>query len=169
MTVSGRIALLNAGKLVQVGSPRKLIGEPANVFVASFLGLGAMVPGVLRRTEGKWIFESEIGAVVMSSGNGPSSAPGANHNWRLLIRPQAVKFTRHPGLVRVNARVRGRMVRPGGTFARIELKGKDGSKHEVECALPDAENTAGGALPRQWNVRPMWIDPRQCRALPDES
>jgi thiamine transport system ATP-binding protein len=168
MTVSGRIALLNAGKLAQVGSPRKLIDSPANVFVASFLGLGAMVPGVLRRTAEKWIFESEVGTVALSRGNGPSSACGLNHNWRLLIRPQAVRFTRQTGLVRVLVRVRERLVRPGGTYARIALKGKNGSEHEMECALPDAESDAGRMLPRQ-GVRPVWIDPRGCRALPDES
>ena len=168
MAVSGRIALLNAGKLAQVGSPRKLIGEPANVFVASFLGLGAMVPGVLRRTKGKWTFASEVGTVALSRGNGPTSAPGVNHNWRLLIRPQAVRFTRQTGLVRVCARIRGRIVRPGGTFARTTLMGKNGSEHEVECALPDAESDTERTLPRQ-GVRPVWIDPRECRALPDES
>ena len=168
MTVCGRIALLNRGKLAQAGSPRKLIGSPANVFVASFLGLGAMVPGVLRRTAEKWTFKTEIGTVALIGGNGPSSASGVNRNWRLLIRPQAVRFTRRQGLVRVLARVSGGMVRPGGTFARITLTGRGGSEHEVECALPDTESDAERMLPRQ-GVRPVWIDPRGCRALPDES
>jgi thiamine transport system ATP-binding protein len=168
MTVSGRIALLNAGKLSQVGSPRQLVDSPANAFVASFLGLGAMVPGALQRKEGKWVFESEIGVIALGSTNGPSSVPGRNRSWKLLIRPQAVRFTRHTGLVRVHALVRGRMVGPGGSSARIALKGKNGSEHEVECALSGAENDGKPMLPRQ-GAGTVWIDPRGCRALPDES
>jgi multiple sugar transport system ATP-binding protein len=48
--MADRIALLRSGKLQQVGSPRELYENPANCFVASFLGrpainLLAMEPG----------------------------------------------------------------------------------------------------------------------------
>lgn len=38
MTLGSRIAILNGGELMQVGSPMELYGEPDNVFVASFMG-----------------------------------------------------------------------------------------------------------------------------------
>jgi sulfate transport system ATP-binding protein len=38
MEVAGQIVVLNAGRVEQVGSPRKLYDEPANEFVMSFVG-----------------------------------------------------------------------------------------------------------------------------------
>jgi spermidine/putrescine ABC transporter ATP-binding subunit len=38
LAMSDRIALLNAGRLVQVGTPRQLYEEPVDAFVATFLG-----------------------------------------------------------------------------------------------------------------------------------
>jgi multiple sugar transport system ATP-binding protein len=42
MTMGHRIAVLNAGRLQQVGAPTELYAEPANVFVARFLGAPGM-------------------------------------------------------------------------------------------------------------------------------
>src|SRR5690606_6323306 len=42
LTMGDRIAVLNAGELQQVGSPRELYERPANVFVAGFIGSPAM-------------------------------------------------------------------------------------------------------------------------------
>jgi thiamine transport system ATP-binding protein len=44
MAVADRIAVLDAGCLAQAGTSRELFESPASPFVASFLGLGALVP-----------------------------------------------------------------------------------------------------------------------------
>lgn len=38
MTLADRIVVLDAGKIIQVGTPRELYNNPANVFVAQFIG-----------------------------------------------------------------------------------------------------------------------------------
>lgn len=50
MTMATRIAVLNEGKLQQVADPRTLYDEPANRFVAEFIGSPPMniIPGVFR-------------------------------------------------------------------------------------------------------------------------
>ena len=56
MTLADRIVVLNAGRIEQVGSPMELYNNPANRFVASFLGSPSMnflqrsVPGLARGT-----------------------------------------------------------------------------------------------------------------------
>lgn len=42
MTLADRIVVLNAGRIEQVGSPMELYHEPANIFVAQFIGSPAM-------------------------------------------------------------------------------------------------------------------------------
>jgi multiple sugar transport system ATP-binding protein len=42
MTLADRIALLNAGRIEQVGSPEEIYERPASLFVAGFIGTPAM-------------------------------------------------------------------------------------------------------------------------------
>jgi iron(III) transport system ATP-binding protein len=44
LTLSDRIAVLNQGKIQQLGTPRDLYGKPANAFVADFIGINNLVP-----------------------------------------------------------------------------------------------------------------------------
>jgi spermidine/putrescine ABC transporter ATP-binding subunit len=54
LTLSDRIALMDRGRIVQIGAPRELYEHPANRFVASFIGEGSLIEGtVLRDEEGE--------------------------------------------------------------------------------------------------------------------
>ncbi|MCR4428123.1 MAG: ABC transporter ATP-binding protein [Caldiserica bacterium] len=61
MSIGDRIAILNQGHLEQVGTPREVYENPANIFVASFIGSPPMnfFPGILKREEG--IFSVDLG------------------------------------------------------------------------------------------------------------
>src|SRR5690606_15553348 len=54
MTMATRIAVLDQGVLQQLGTPKELYEDPANLFVAGFIGSPAMnfFPADLTRTEG---------------------------------------------------------------------------------------------------------------------
>jgi len=54
MTMGSRVAVLNAGKLQQVGSPQEVYDRPATVFVAQFIGtppMNLLPPGVMGRSD----------------------------------------------------------------------------------------------------------------------
>ncbi len=67
-TISDRIAVLNEGIIQQVGSPMELYDEPANRFVAHFLGTANLIDGVVRRTDGKAVFEAPDGTTFPLDG-----------------------------------------------------------------------------------------------------
>ena len=48
LAVSDRVAVMRAGRIVQVGTPRALYERPASVFVARFLGRANIVHGTVR-------------------------------------------------------------------------------------------------------------------------
>jgi len=54
MTMADRIVVMNGGRIEQIGSPLELYDQPANKFVAGFLGSPAMsfIPGTLERGDG---------------------------------------------------------------------------------------------------------------------
>jgi spermidine/putrescine ABC transporter ATP-binding subunit len=48
LTLSDRIAVVNHGKLMQIGTPRDLYQRPENPFVADFIGINNLIPGVVQ-------------------------------------------------------------------------------------------------------------------------
>jgi multiple sugar transport system ATP-binding protein len=72
MTLGDRIAVLNEGRLQQIGTPDELYRSPVNVFVAGFIGSPAMNLARGRLTD---------------RGDGPILSLGAHHHWPV---PQAV-------------------------------------------------------------------------------
>jgi spermidine/putrescine transport system ATP-binding protein len=46
LTMSDRLAVMNSGIIEQVGTPRDVYDEPSNTYVADFLGLANLLPGV---------------------------------------------------------------------------------------------------------------------------
>jgi multiple sugar transport system ATP-binding protein len=58
MTMADRIAVMNEGRIEQLGEPLALYDRPANLFVAQFIGSPAMnvFDGLLRTADGKtWV------------------------------------------------------------------------------------------------------------------
>ncbi len=67
LTLSDRIAVINQGKMQQIGSPRDLYSRPQNPFVADFIGINNLIPGQVQETpdaEG-WIkVQTEVGTLT---------------------------------------------------------------------------------------------------------
>src|SRR5256714_3376541 len=66
LALADRIAVMEAGRLRQVGTPREVFGRPANTFVANFIGSTPMklLPGGVRDGRG-------------AGGRGPLPLPAA--------------------------------------------------------------------------------------------
>lgn len=59
MTLGDRVAVMHGGVLQQIAPPMEIYRQPANEFVASFIGSPAMnfFPGILRRRDGACMVE----------------------------------------------------------------------------------------------------------------
>jgi iron(III) transport system ATP-binding protein len=67
LTISDRIAVLNHGKLQQIGTPRDLYEKPHNPFVADFIGINNLIAGHVREvdgTTGLMVVETPFGAIT---------------------------------------------------------------------------------------------------------
>jgi len=106
MTLATRIAVLKQGEVQQIGTPNEIYNEPANTFVADFMGSPAMnrVPGKLSLVDNKAVFsfnehaltiphasdvimqlsqsntEVEFGIRAENISHSPSSSNGASQN-----------------------------------------------------------------------------------------
>jgi len=54
MSISDKIAIMNAGKLLQYGKPHEVYFKPQNLFVADFLGRSNILYGTLAGTTGEY-------------------------------------------------------------------------------------------------------------------
>jgi len=94
LTMSDRLAVMNAGRIVQIGTPRQVYEEPADTYVADFLGAANLMEievvtagtaGVLRL--GDWALTSQRCEATAAGG-----APFRAH---AVIRPERVRIEEH--------------------------------------------------------------------------
>jgi len=65
LTMSDRIAVLHNGALVQLGRPKEIYDDPANGFVARFIGESVFIPAVVAGKEGgAFVLRTATGAIL---------------------------------------------------------------------------------------------------------
>ncbi|MBI5210710.1 MAG: sn-glycerol-3-phosphate ABC transporter ATP-binding protein UgpC [Elusimicrobia bacterium] len=90
MTLATRIAVINGGRLQQVGAPPEVFGRPENMFVAGFIGSPTMnfIEGTLGQGGGGLRFRTDsVDIPVLGAG-------GAEGPAVLGVRPEAIHIER---------------------------------------------------------------------------
>jgi len=89
LTMSDRIAVMDAGRVVQLGSPREIYEQPHTTFVANFVGVSNLVPGDIRdRTARSAIIELAGGWRLAKALQRP---PSAGQKVLVAVRPEKVR------------------------------------------------------------------------------
>ncbi len=83
-TISDRMAVLNDGVIQQVGAPVDLYDDPANRFVAHFLGTANLIDGQVTVADGQAVFTAGDGTKISLDGDGIE--PGDRRT--VMFRPQ---------------------------------------------------------------------------------
>ena len=93
LTLATRIAVMRAGKIQQFDTPDRVYGQPANLFVAGFLGSPAMnfVRGQLRR-DGERVHFDSTALRADVSGYAFARAPADAQSAVLGVRPEHVRL-----------------------------------------------------------------------------
>jgi ABC-type Fe3+/spermidine/putrescine transport system ATPase subunit len=131
-----RVAVLRNGRLEQAGTPEELYGEPANAFVAGFVGRSAAVPVTVVDATDRGIrialFGAEWEIPARPDGGVPVGAA------MLHARPEAL-WLRDPAPGVVSGVVRGRRFTGAGAAYQVELDGG----HVLEVAAPPSAARPG--------------------------
>ena len=89
LAISDRIAVMNNGLIVQVGTPKEIYGRPASEFVANFIGRTNLLRGVLRQSahaEGVARVGTDLGELVCFF----PTALSAGNTTALVVRPEHI-------------------------------------------------------------------------------
>jgi len=82
LTMSDRIAVINHGKLVQVGSPEEIYSRPGNSFVADFIGESTILPLEHGNDGSLYLDDHCIGQQP------ETDARNTDNSWSLVLRPE---------------------------------------------------------------------------------
>jgi ABC-type Fe3+/spermidine/putrescine transport system ATPase subunit len=83
-TIADRIIVINAGRVEQVGSPKDIYSDPATIFVARFLEMTNIIPGVIQNRDGICQAITPLGTFTLET-----TLVG---NINLLIRPDMAQL-----------------------------------------------------------------------------
>jgi ABC-type Fe3+/spermidine/putrescine transport system ATPase subunit len=95
--VAERVALLQAGELVQVGPPQEIYRQPKNEFVARFLGLENILQAQLEQQDGQAVLVSPLGTWDLPAGHEILKSGQVGDEVTLLLRPDRVQLNRGVG------------------------------------------------------------------------
>jgi spermidine/putrescine transport system ATP-binding protein len=158
LTMADRIAVMSAGRALQVGTPDEVYERPASRFVADFIGETNFIGGVLEGREGP------LGVVRLPDGRvlrAPLRDPGAVVGGAVVValRPEKIELALAGGIEPSGpplGRLGGRIVEAHylGTDTRYRVRSGDG----IDLVVRVQNQLAGfdGMLARGTEVEARW-------------
>ena len=137
LELGDRIAVLNRGKLEQIGTPFDVYNKPATEFVATFLGTANLLPGIIKGQT----FESEDICLKLED----ETTAREGQSVKLVFRPEDV-FLRKPENLTQNYQ----LLTDGfveeenfvGAFERVVVRLNISNKQTIIVTRPKTETTA---------------------------
>jgi spermidine/putrescine transport system ATP-binding protein len=95
LSMSDRVAIMREGRVVQIGSPRELYDEPANRYVADFVGRSNFFDGVVTRMAPGGAEIRVDGAIDLPARTSRRAAPiAAGERVSVSVRPEQMALSR---------------------------------------------------------------------------
>ncbi|GAA1688134.1 ATP-binding cassette domain-containing protein [Fodinicola feengrottensis] len=140
LTLADRIAVLAAGKLVDVGTAQDLYLRPPSAFTASFLGAANVLPVQVLGAERTNVLRIQLGEHILTAAGPADHRPGAA---QLAIRPHRLRIeTDHSdGTNRLPGRISAVQWRGSSFRTTVALDG--GGEVVVESPATGSAPTAG--------------------------
>ena len=158
LTMSDRVAVLNNGVIQQIGTPHEIYENPANSFVANFIGENNNLQGTIESLDGEFCtVQLASGARVMARAIRATEVGGRT---TLSVRPERLAID--PGGVDHANRLTGEVVEViyfgDHRRVRIALADTDDFTAKVEISPSSRDLQPGEAVELGWT-------PEHCRAL----
>jgi len=151
MTLGDKVAVMKDGIIQQFGTPKQIYNDPANLFVASFIGSPPMnfIPLRLQRRDGQLLALLDSGQARCELPLGAMEAGFENREVILGIRPEQILLATAESRNQSSIRAEVEVVEPTGpdTLVFVEL-----NQTKVCCRLaPDDAPQVGQTLELQFD------------------
>ena len=153
LTMSDRIAVMDAGRIVQIGTPTGIYRQPQNRFVASFVGESNLLDVEILEARGSTaILRTQTGFVFSAE-----SGSGVDGRVTVLVRPERIALSFEPRADAMQATIRSALFL--GEIQRIEVRLDDGTSMLIRSS-----DAAGRPLPEigqtvwlHWTSQDCWV------------
>ena len=146
LVLSDHVAVMNAGRFEQVGTPQELYYRPATPFVAGFVGANNRVAGKAVRVDGDAVeLATAEGLVVRARASGSIAAGDAVE---AFVRPEVVDLARTPAELpaaaqRFSGRVKSLLFDGANSAVLVD---EEKTRAEIRIALPQTGRFADLAV-----------------------
>ncbi len=136
LVLSDHVAVMNAGRFEQVGTPQELYYQPRTPFVAGFVGANNRLAGTASRVDGDVVeLTTAAGLAVRARASGTVAA---GERVEAFVRPEVVDLARNatdlpPAALRFSGRVASLLF--DGANSAVLVR-EDSSRAEIRIALP---------------------------------
>jgi spermidine/putrescine transport system ATP-binding protein len=127
LTMSDRIAVMNEGRVEQIGTPQEIYHSPSSVFVANFIGVANLVPVIVQHVDGG-------DATVVVAGSHRVRVPTGTQRLRpgsaatVMVRPERLRLTETAPLDGTGVPVTLQHAVFQGPVVRCSLRAADGTE-----------------------------------------
>jgi ABC-type Fe3+/spermidine/putrescine transport system ATPase subunit len=144
LSLSQSIAVMDAGKVIEVGSPELLYRQPRSLFSAEFLGASNIFKGdVLARTPSGIPVKTGFGVVHVSDADASATAAGGSVS--VFIRPERIKV-RRGSIAGLQNQFPGKVVSRGFLGHNVDLIVALDDQVVLRCLSDSSEDLAVGDL-----------------------
>lgn len=154
LTMSDRIAVLDAGKIVQIGRPVDIYRHPTNRFVASFVGESNLVEADIVQKRGSTMtLKSRSGYVFNAESRDAIDVGRAT----VLVRPERIAVSSDPSANSTSVTVTSAIFL--GEILRIEARMDGGDSLLIRCTDTAARPlpNIGDRLHVSWGTDDCWV------------
>ena len=146
MTLGDRIVIMKDGFIQQIGTPQEVFDQPANLFVAGFIGSPQMnfFDGQLSKKDGKYQIQVGEAAIVLADeAQERLSQRGAGDQAVVVgIRPEHISFATTPGSDTIASKVDVSEMMGSEVYLHVNAVGRDVVLRIPTVELP-AEHRSG--------------------------
>ncbi|MEO8683344.1 MAG: ABC transporter ATP-binding protein [Devosia sp.] len=154
-SISDRVAIMHAGRIMQLDTPETLYQRPANAFVARFVGFENLIAMTVKARDGATVTAEAAGGVQLTLSQDQFGRIG--DSFILACRADGLAVSDTPGTA--------------GIPATLGLRTYLGRAYQYQCETPAGHLTANGPLtkPLETGVATTLVPvPEQCTILVPE-
>ncbi|MEM0496624.1 MAG: ABC transporter ATP-binding protein [Acidilobaceae archaeon] len=156
MNISDRVAIMDRGRIVQIGTPAEIYYNPYNFFIATFMGRSNVLSGVVERVISDKLYEVNINGLRL---NGTSTGAKLSTGDDVLVVIRYESFRKADENDKINV-IEGRVERLSFIGLALQVKVITVNGHVILAYLPPREVIDTGA-----HIR-LYVSPEDVKLYP---
>ena len=161
MAISGRLAVMKQGRIVQVGTPEAIYRAPVDAFVAGFIGQANLVPATSHRADRRWRADADGGRHAAPDCRRAAADSRRADRVSIVVRPEDLWVAASPTPAKNNVCARLAEATYLGSATRLVAQ-VGATTITVSSNRPSVALKVGEEIHLEW-------DPAHCSLIADET